>query len=104
MEVFYNFDDSLHAQSISVKSKSEPMGPNHPLWEIELEDVRSLLLKSGRVFDEETVVAIAMSDTAFEELAYQAAENSGLRFVQIRSEALRVAVSIGRSGTGANLS
>lgn len=57
----------------------EPMGPKHPMWEYAVKEVKSLLTHTERIFDEETVKAIAMDHNAWMELIKDASAVMAVR-------------------------
>lgn len=68
------FDDMFEPKKKKAEI-SQKMDPSHPRWESALEEVSTMLLQADRIFDRETVIAIAMDDDAYYELASEASEN-----------------------------
>lgn len=75
--VFY-LPDGTDRDFSKRKTKPEPMGPTHPMWSYALTEVKQLLERSGRVYDEKTVEEIAMDQNAWDQLIADASANFAL--------------------------
>lgn len=64
------------------------MGPNHPGWKDMLWETEHMLQQAGRVYDQNTIEAIAQDEKAWDELSKEAIANMSKKAEVARFQAL----------------